>query len=69
MAGMNPRQVAQTGSTPSVGVNGKGWGLAGMGSRGGGGWTPTVTYLLLLVIAEFAAYALLRYTFRQVHAG
>lgn len=30
---------------------------------------PTVTFLVLLVIAEFAALVALRYCFRNVHGG
>lgn len=73
MAGINPRNVNQDGSNASqgqsVGRTGKGWGMTMLSNRREGPWEPTVTYLLLLVILEFAAYAVLRYTFRSVHGG
>lgn len=69
MAGMNPRNISQEGSA-AVGRNGSGWGLLGMGGQGEGGtWHPTVTYLVVLVILEFLAFAAMRYTFRKVHGG
>jgi len=54
----------------SEGRSGNGWGLAtGERSRYGGDWEPTVTYLLILIVAEFVAYAALRYTFRSSLGG
>ncbi len=32
-------------------------------------WHPTVINLLILVVLEIAAYAILRYSFRQFHGG
>lgn len=68
MAGMNPRNVENKGSR--AGRNGKGFGLIGTGSHSeSGAWHPTVSYLVLLVILEAAAFVALRYTFRKVHGG
>lgn len=36
---------------------------------GGGGWTPTVANLLVLVALEIAAYCALRWVFRTAHGG
>jgi hypothetical protein len=72
MAGINPRGVTNSGSNApqgqSVGRTGKGWGITAF-NGGGAGWSPTVSYLLILVVLEFFAYAALRYTFRSVHGG
>lgn len=32
-------------------------------------WHPTVVNLLVLVVLEIGAYALLRFSFRQFHGG
>jgi hypothetical protein len=32
-------------------------------------WHPTVINLMILVVLEVGAYALLRYSFRQFHGG
>lgn len=32
-------------------------------------WHPTVAYLLVLIVVEIGAYAVLRYTFRSFHGG
>jgi hypothetical protein len=51
------------------GRNGGGWGL-GLSSRNRTGpWEPTVVYLLLLIVLEYAAFIGLRYTFRGTHGG
>lgn len=72
MAALNPRGISQSGSTApngqSVGVRGKGWGLM-KSSNTAGNWEPTLTYLLLLVVAEMIAFCALRYAFRSVHGG
>lgn len=73
MAGFSGRNVNQQGSNApqgqSVGINGKGWGLTSLGGGRSGPWEPTVTYLLVLIVLEFVAYAALRYTFKSVHGG
>ncbi|ANZ18313.1 membrane protein [Streptomyces noursei ATCC 11455] len=40
-------------------------------SRKGGvtAWHPTTVYLVLLVLAEFGTYAVLRHVFRNAHGG
>lgn len=71
MAGIPRGQAASTAPQGQAeGRNGYGWGL-GMGSRNreDGSWEPTVTYLIVLILAEFAAYAALRYAFRSTHGG
>lgn len=74
MSALNPRGISQQGSNApqgqSVGVRGKGWGLGirNMNYRGGP-WEPTVTYLLLLVVAEVILFCTLRYVFASVHGG
>lgn len=50
------------------GRSGYGWGLRTSRSTDGG-WEPTVTYLLVLVLVEFLAYCALRYAFRSTHGG
>jgi len=58
------------GSPPRAGGTGSGAGPAGAGARPmSGAWNPTVVGLLGLVIAEMAAYAGLRWAFRQAHGG
>lgn len=32
-------------------------------------WQPTVAYLVALIVVELAAYAGLRYVFRNAHGG
>jgi hypothetical protein len=37
--------------------------------REGGGWTPTVANLMVLLALEIAAYCALRWAFRTAHGG
>ena len=58
------------GSPPKYGGQGsmagpKGTGIRGMASQ----WHPSVVNLLVLVVVELLAYALLRWTFRSFHGG
>ena len=41
----------------------------GTGNRGDNPYNPTVTMLLLMVLAEFAIITLLRFGFRHSHGG
>jgi len=36
---------------------------------GDANWHPTVVSLLVLIVAEIAAYSLLRWAFRTAHGG
>jgi hypothetical protein len=56
---------------PRVGGVGSGAGPSGIRASGQGspGWHPTVAYLMVLVVLEFAAAAGLRYAFRHAHGG
>lgn len=38
-------------------------------TQNSGQWNPTVSYLVLLVIAEYATLCVLRYVFRSAHGG
>lgn len=72
MAGIPRGQLSNTAPQGQAeGRSGKGFGLVGMTGDSSplGDWEPTVVYLLVLVIIEFAAYCGLRYAFRNVHGG
>jgi hypothetical protein len=71
MAGINRDTSTAPQGSGNVGRDGKGWGLRGVrwSNSGGGTWEPTITYLILLVIAEIFAFSALRYTFKGVHGG
>lgn len=64
-----PRGQA-TSTSPDIGAgrNGTGYGLFAK-KNANAGFHPTVLSLMILVVAEFAAYAALRYTFRSAHGG
>lgn len=55
----------------TIGVNGKGQGLMGLGryASGSGKWEPSVVYLIVLVILEIVLYGYLRMAFKSVHGG
>lgn len=44
-------------------------GAANMPKRSGSAVGPAVSFLIVLIIAEYAVYLGLRYTFRSVHGG
>lgn len=60
------------GAPPKAGGTGSMAGPRGAGTRSlfnSDGWTPTVSNLVVLVVLEIGAYALLRYAFRAAHGG
>lgn len=60
------------GAPPKAGGQGSMAGPAGAGTRAlraPEGWTPTVANLIVLIVLELAAYAVLRWTFRTAHGG
>ena len=61
---------ADANSGRGVGRNGGGYGLFGkkVGTTSAP-YHPTVIALMVLIIAEFAAYCALRYAFKTVHGG
>lgn len=53
---------------PTDGAGGSANNMAVKGQRFGTGH-PAVTYLIILILLEYAAYLTLRYAFRSVHGG